>query len=242
MADLKRRLPGNVAGEFYVDATCIDCDQCRRVAPATFRARRDTSVVYRQPGTPGEARRAEMALVTCPTGSIGTRGQRDLSEAIAAYPEPRVRASTSADRRAHADPPGRRSPRHPHARPYQGAPGLALRGRGALHGRPPRLVAGNRDANRLPRCLLVLVARADALDGGLACASLRVGAARPRARASGLRGRDAHAPGALYWLDEGCDGARLRLTRLTGAAGTRMVLFHPADTHLPRAVQTEDLR
>ena len=88
MADLKRRLHGNVAGEFYVDATCIDCDQCRRIAPATFRARRDTSVVYRQPGTPGEARRAEMALVTCPTGSIGTRGQRDLSEAIAAYPEP----------------------------------------------------------------------------------------------------------------------------------------------------------
>jgi ferredoxin len=88
IGDLKRRLPGNLAGEFYVDATCIDCDQCRRIAPATFRARRDTSVVYRQPGTAGEARRAEMALITCPTGSIGTRGQRDLAEAITAYPEP----------------------------------------------------------------------------------------------------------------------------------------------------------
>ena len=88
MADLKRRLPGNVAGEFYVDATCIDCDQCRRIAPATFRAQQDKSVVFRQPATQGEARRAEMALVTCPTGSIGTRAKRDLSDAIAAYPEP----------------------------------------------------------------------------------------------------------------------------------------------------------
>lgn len=88
MADVKRRLPGNVAGEFYVDATCIDCDQCRRIAPATFRAQRDKSVVFRQPATQGEARRAEMALVTCPTGSIGTRAKRDLSDAIAAYPEP----------------------------------------------------------------------------------------------------------------------------------------------------------
>jgi glyoxylase-like metal-dependent hydrolase (beta-lactamase superfamily II)/ferredoxin len=87
MADLKRRLPGNVAGDFYVDATCIDCDQCRRIAPATFRAQRDRSIVFRQPATPGDAQRAEMALVTCPTGSIGTVEKRDLSEAIAAYPE-----------------------------------------------------------------------------------------------------------------------------------------------------------
>jgi glyoxylase-like metal-dependent hydrolase (beta-lactamase superfamily II) len=88
MADPNRRLPGNAAGEFYVDATCIDCDQCRRIAPATFRARRDQSVVFRQPTTPREVRRAEMALVTCPTGSIGTRTRRDLSQALAAYPEP----------------------------------------------------------------------------------------------------------------------------------------------------------
>ncbi len=87
MADVRRRLPGNVAGEFYVDATCIDCDQCRRIAPTTFRAQRDKSVVFRQPATSGEARRAEMALVTCPTGSIGTLTKRDVSEAVAAYPE-----------------------------------------------------------------------------------------------------------------------------------------------------------
>jgi len=71
-----------------VDATCIDGDLCRRIAPATFRARRDKSVVFREPATQGEARRAEMALVTCPTGSIGTLAKRDLSAAIAAYPEP----------------------------------------------------------------------------------------------------------------------------------------------------------
>src|SRR3989442_15849337 len=87
MASVKRRLPGNAAGEFYVDSTCIDCDQCRQIAPATFRARGEHSIVFRQPVTASEARQAERAMVTCPTGSIGTLGKRDLSEAVAAYPE-----------------------------------------------------------------------------------------------------------------------------------------------------------
>ena len=87
MASVKRRLPGNAAGEFYVDSTCIDCDQCRQIAPATFRARGDHSIVFRQPATAGEARQAEKAMVTCPAGSIGALEKRDLSEAIAAYPE-----------------------------------------------------------------------------------------------------------------------------------------------------------
>jgi len=87
MASVKKRLPGNVAGEFYVDSTCIDCDQCRQIAPATFRARGEHSIVFRQPATAEELRRADKAMVACPTGSIGTLGKRDLSEAIAAYPE-----------------------------------------------------------------------------------------------------------------------------------------------------------
>ena len=87
MASLKKRLPGNAAGEFYVDSTCIDCDQCRQIAPATFRAKGEHSIVFRQPVTAGEARSAEKAMVTCPTGSIGALEKRDLSEAIALYPE-----------------------------------------------------------------------------------------------------------------------------------------------------------
>jgi glyoxylase-like metal-dependent hydrolase (beta-lactamase superfamily II)/ferredoxin len=88
MADLRKRLAGNAAGEFYVDSSCIDCDLCRQIAPGIFREDGDASVVQHQPSSAAEFRRAEMALVTCPTASIGTLAKRDLSAAIGAYPEP----------------------------------------------------------------------------------------------------------------------------------------------------------
>ncbi|MCA1626867.1 MAG: ferredoxin, partial [Acidobacteria bacterium] len=72
MADLTQRLPENVAGDFFVDASCIDCDACRQIAPASFRDHGEQSSVYRQPQTDAEIRRALMALVACPTSSIGT--------------------------------------------------------------------------------------------------------------------------------------------------------------------------
>src|SRR5262245_5737445 len=87
MATPTKRYPGNAAGEFYVDSTCIDCDLCRQIAPGVFRAEGDHSVVRRQPSGEDETRRAEMALVTCPTASIGTATKRPLARAIAAYPE-----------------------------------------------------------------------------------------------------------------------------------------------------------
>ena len=73
MANILERLPENSAGEFFVDASCIDCDTCRQVAPGVF-TREDRvgmSVVARQPAA-GEVERALMALVACPTSSIGT--------------------------------------------------------------------------------------------------------------------------------------------------------------------------
>jgi glyoxylase-like metal-dependent hydrolase (beta-lactamase superfamily II)/ferredoxin len=87
MAKQARRLPENVEGDFYVDATCIDCDACRQIAPETFRDHGDQSSVYRQPVTTRETRRALMALVACPTGSIGTTQKHDVRPAIEAYPE-----------------------------------------------------------------------------------------------------------------------------------------------------------
>ena len=36
MANFNKRVPENVPGEFFVDSTCIDCDTCRQLAPATF--------------------------------------------------------------------------------------------------------------------------------------------------------------------------------------------------------------
>lgn len=88
MADLGKKLNGNVDGGFYVDSSCIDCDLCRQIAPEVFREENGASVVHHQPAGAAEFRRAEMALVTCPTASIGTVEKRDLSAAVAAFPDP----------------------------------------------------------------------------------------------------------------------------------------------------------
>jgi glyoxylase-like metal-dependent hydrolase (beta-lactamase superfamily II)/ferredoxin len=87
-------ITANVSGEFFVDSSCIDCDLCRQIAPAVF-ARSDRagqSFVERQPGSPGSdaEHRALMALVTCPTSSIGTRTKHDARAAARAFPEPVV--------------------------------------------------------------------------------------------------------------------------------------------------------
>ena len=80
MANLKKRLPTNVEGEFYVDATCIDCDACRQLAPDTFAEVGDYSSVYAQPQTEEQTRKATRALLACPTGSIGTLHHNRASE------------------------------------------------------------------------------------------------------------------------------------------------------------------
>jgi glyoxylase-like metal-dependent hydrolase (beta-lactamase superfamily II)/ferredoxin len=87
MANPTRAYAENVPGDFFVDETCIDCDLCRQIAPSVFRDAGDYSVVYHQPGEDIESRRAEMALVACPTGSIGTQSKRNLKRAIDAFPE-----------------------------------------------------------------------------------------------------------------------------------------------------------
>src|SRR5262245_26827341 len=89
MARLSERLTENVPGEFFVDSTCIDCGICRWVAPASFSrsAGNGLSYVRRQPPDRGGRTRALMALVACPTGSIGTDPHADASEGVAAFPE-----------------------------------------------------------------------------------------------------------------------------------------------------------
>lgn len=73
-------------GEFYVDSSCIDCDACRQIAPATFRDHGNQSSVYQQPRHPGELHRALMALVACPTASIGTTTKRNAKAGVDAFP------------------------------------------------------------------------------------------------------------------------------------------------------------
>src|SRR5690242_19645554 len=86
MADLKLRVLQNVAGPFFVDSSCIDCDTCRQLAPATFADQGDYSYVHTQPRTPAEEQAALRALVACPTGSIGDSDKRSVSRAVADFP------------------------------------------------------------------------------------------------------------------------------------------------------------
>lgn len=89
MARLADRLPDNAEGEFFVDSSCIDCAVCRNVAPGTFArsTRASASFVAQQPSSADRILRAKMALVSCPTSSIGSRSKLPLDDAIDAFPE-----------------------------------------------------------------------------------------------------------------------------------------------------------
>ncbi|MEK6299628.1 MAG: MBL fold metallo-hydrolase [Acidobacteriota bacterium] len=87
MALVELRLADNVAGDFFVDSSCIDCDLCRQIAPDIFSQAGDQSAVHRQPRTPEHVFAALKALVTCPTASIGDGAHRSAKAAAAAYPE-----------------------------------------------------------------------------------------------------------------------------------------------------------
>jgi glyoxylase-like metal-dependent hydrolase (beta-lactamase superfamily II)/ferredoxin len=88
MASLRTVQPDNVAGEFFVDQSCIDCGTCYELVPEVFGESADHARVHRQPVSGDATLRAEMALVACPTGSIGTRSKHDLRLAASAFPMP----------------------------------------------------------------------------------------------------------------------------------------------------------
>lgn len=73
MASISDRLPLNIAGRFFVDSSCIDCDQCRTEAPEFFARDGDngTSYVIRQPVTAEEIAQIEEVAANCATSSIG---------------------------------------------------------------------------------------------------------------------------------------------------------------------------
>ena len=88
MANLKKRLTTNVAGNFFVDATCINCDTCRQLAPKSFKETGDCSAVAHQPEGDAELLQAYQALLACPVGSIGTERSDPprLREAMRSFP------------------------------------------------------------------------------------------------------------------------------------------------------------
>lgn len=86
MADPKKRVAENVPGDFFVDSKCIDCDACRQIAPAVFGEAAETSFVKAQPTSTADRRQALLALLACPTGSIGHLGDGDAKAVMEDFP------------------------------------------------------------------------------------------------------------------------------------------------------------
>jgi ferredoxin len=76
MADVANKYPESVAGKYYVDNQCIDCDLCRETAPDNFKRNDDGgySFVYKQPTSPEEEARCKEAKEGCPVEAIGDNG------------------------------------------------------------------------------------------------------------------------------------------------------------------------
>ena len=90
MADRKKRLDSNIAGNFFVDSTCINCDTCRQLAPKSFEEVGEYSAVLHQPEGGEQVHQAYQALLACPVGSIGTEHSEklQLQAAMASFPLP----------------------------------------------------------------------------------------------------------------------------------------------------------
>src|SRR6267154_2701645 len=86
MANTKLRVAENVAGDFFVDSTCIDCDTCRQIAPQIFGETLASAFVRQQPHTIAERRSALRAVVSCPTGSIGNVGEGSPKTVMGDFP------------------------------------------------------------------------------------------------------------------------------------------------------------
>src|SRR5438067_3258239 len=88
MATREQAVQENVPGPFFVDTTCIDCDTCRQLAPATFGETGDYSFVQLQPQNPEARRAAVRALIACPTGSIGGAAPGETPGVLGDFPMP----------------------------------------------------------------------------------------------------------------------------------------------------------
>lgn len=84
MAELDDILPDNIAGKFYVDRQCIDCDVCRDTSPAHFSRSDDNgySYVSKQPETEEEFALCNEALIACPVEAIGDDGSANFGSVI----------------------------------------------------------------------------------------------------------------------------------------------------------------
>jgi ferredoxin len=77
MADKHAKWSANVAGKYYVDEECIDCNLCSEVAPDNFSRHEDDGhdFVHKQPESDTEKELCKEALESCPVEAIGDDGE-----------------------------------------------------------------------------------------------------------------------------------------------------------------------
>ena len=82
MAELEDKYEDNVAGKYFVDEQCIDCDLCRETASENFKRNEDEgySYVYKQPENEEEEQFCKEAMENCPVEAIGDFGNEEEKE------------------------------------------------------------------------------------------------------------------------------------------------------------------
>ncbi len=86
MANRSKSFAENAPGAFFVDQSCIDCGTCYTMAPEIYADSNGHSRVHQQP-IESQRLRASMALLACPTSSIGTDDKASMSAATRAFPD-----------------------------------------------------------------------------------------------------------------------------------------------------------
>lgn len=78
MSRFTHRYPLNIAGKYYIDDQCTDCDLCRGAAPQNIRRddRTGISYVFKQPTTAEEVAAVEVGVKGCPTDAVGDDGDQ----------------------------------------------------------------------------------------------------------------------------------------------------------------------
>ena len=76
MADIADIVKENIAGKYFDDEQCIDCDLCRETAGANFTRQTEDgySYVFKQPENEEEEELCKEAMENCPVEAIGDYG------------------------------------------------------------------------------------------------------------------------------------------------------------------------
>ena len=82
MANLNDPYIHNVESDFFVDNSCINCGTCYWMAPNVFENINNQSAVSNHPTKKGDIHLAHAARYSCPTNSIGFKGNENIGHSF----------------------------------------------------------------------------------------------------------------------------------------------------------------